>query len=59
MTTIDISKLKNPRIGEKVIIYSSVKKDKNNLSKTATLLKIIPYELLVHLAESVKRVVVI
>ncbi len=59
MTTIDISKLKNPKIGEKVIVYSSLKKDKNNLSKTATLLKTIPYELLVHLAESVKRVVVI
>ncbi len=58
MTSVDISKLKNPKIGEKVIIYSSKITDKNNLLENAKLIKVIPYELLVNLAESVKRVVV-
>lgn len=59
MTSIDVSRLKNPKIGEKVIIYSSKITDKNSLLENAKLIGVIPYEFLVHLAESVKRVVVI
>ncbi|HAZ73089.1 MAG TPA: alanine racemase [Candidatus Pacebacteria bacterium] len=58
MTSIDISKLKDPQIGEKVIIYSSNKPDKNSISNAALKAKTIPYDLLVHLAESVKRVLI-
>lgn len=58
MTAIDISKLKNPKIGEKVIIYSADVVDKNSIVKNAELVKTIPYEFLIHLAESVKRIVV-
>lgn len=58
MTSIDISKLKNPKVGEKVIVHSAEVKDKNTLVENAKLAQTIPYDLLVHLAESVKRVVV-
>lgn len=58
MTSIDISKLKNPKIGERVILYSNKIAEPNSIVNSAKLIKKIPYELLVCLAESVKRVVV-
>ncbi|MFZ2026515.1 MAG: alanine racemase [Microgenomates group bacterium] len=58
MTTIDITGLKNPTVGEKVVVYSSYPKDRNSLVNTAKIAETIPYDLLVHLAESVKRVVI-
>lgn len=58
MTSIDITGLKNPTVGEKVVIYSSYPKDKNSLVNAAKTAETIPYDLLVHLAESVKRIVI-
>ena len=58
MTVIDISELKNPTVGEKVIIYSSQIKDKNSIANAASQIGVIPYELIVHIAESVKRIVI-
>lgn len=58
MTTIDITGLKNATVGEKVIIYSSYPKDKNSLVNAARIAGTIPYDLMVHLAESVKRIVI-
>jgi alanine racemase len=57
MTVIDISLLKHPRIGEEVKIYSANDLDKNSFVNSAALAETISYELLVHLAESVKRVI--
>jgi alanine racemase len=58
MTVIDITGLENPKIGEKVIVYSSNAKDKNSVEKSAKLAETIPYDLLVHFAESVRREII-
>ena len=58
MSVVDISKLKNPVLGEEVLIYSADESDKNSLANTALQAKTIPYELLVNIAESVKRVAI-
>ena len=58
ITTVDISKVPNPKIGEEVLIYSNNPKDPNSLGKTAKHCKTIPYELLVHLAGTTRRVII-
>ena len=58
VTTIDLSTVKNPHIGQNVCIYSSNPNDKNSIENTAEICKTIPYDLLVHLASSTKRVIV-
>ncbi len=55
MTTIDLSAVDNPQVGDKVVIYSSRHEDSNSLVNVARTAETIPYELLVHLAESVRR----
>ncbi|OGD09984.1 alanine racemase [Candidatus Amesbacteria bacterium RIFOXYB1_FULL_44_23] len=58
MTVVDITELDKPKTGEKVIIYSAHPEDKNSLGNSANKANAIPYELIVHIAESVKRVVI-
>ena len=58
ITTIDISKVKNPYIGQEVIVYSSNPQDKNSISNNAKICNTIPYELLVNLASSTRRIMV-
>ncbi len=55
MTTIDISQVKDPKIGDKVIIFSADPQDKNSVVNSAKIAQTIPYDLMVHLAESVRR----
>lgn len=57
LTTIDISAVKDPQVGERVIIYSDNPGDKNSISHAATLSETIPYDIMVGLASSTKRVV--
>lgn len=56
--TIDLTQIKNPKIGDEVIIYSNSPKDKNSIENVAKICKKIPYEILVHLVSSTKRIVV-
>jgi alanine racemase len=58
ITTVDLSNIKNPLIGQEVVIFSVQPKDKNSISKSAKLIKKSPYELLVNINPSIKRVVV-
>ncbi|MEK7617157.1 MAG: alanine racemase [Patescibacteria group bacterium] len=58
ITTIDITKLSEPYIGQEVIIYSANPSDKNSVKATARFCKTIPYDILIHLAASTKRVVI-
>lgn len=51
ITTIDLSKIKNPHIGMEVNIYP-------NLKKSAKICKTIPYDILVHLVASTKRIII-
>ena len=55
MTTIDLSNVKNPRVGDKVVIYAANPSRANSLVNVAKSIGTIPYELLVRLAESIKR----
>ncbi len=56
MTTIDLSAVDSVRVGDEALIYSDNSDDKNSLVSAAATAQTIPYELLVHLAESIKRV---
>lgn len=58
ITTVDLSKLDNPYIGQEVIVYSDNPKDPNSIENAAKLCKTIPYVILVHLAASIKRVII-
>lgn len=58
ITTVDISDVPKPKIGDEVVIFSNNTKDLNSIANCAKICKTIPYELLVHLAPNTKRVVV-
>lgn len=58
LTMIDITGVKNPKVGDKVEIFSSNPKDKNSISAAALLCGTIPYDLLVKLTTSTKRIIV-
>lgn len=59
ITTVDISKVKNPKILDKVLVYSCVAKDKNSIINVSKTCVTIPYEILVHLSPiSLSRVLV-
>jgi alanine racemase len=55
---VDLSKVKEPKVGDEVVIISNSLGDSNNAVELATRCETIPYELLVHLAESLKREIV-
>lgn len=58
ITAVDISKVKKPSINQEVIIYSDDPQDVNSVKNSADNCQTIPYDLLVHLASSTKRVIV-
>ena len=58
LTMIDISAVKDPKVGDRVEIFSNNPKEKNSFSAAAILSGTIPYDLLVKLASSTKRIVV-
>lgn len=55
---IDLSNVKNPKVGQEVKVYSSNPKDKNSIVNCAKICNTIPYDLLVNLAETTRRVIV-
>ncbi len=58
ITAIDLSSVKNPKIGQEVLVYSEKKDDKNSIYFASKLCKTIPYDLLIHLSESTKRIII-
>lgn len=58
ITTIDLSPIYNTFVGQEVIVYSNNPEDKNSIENTAKICQTIPYTLLVHLAESIKRIII-
>ncbi len=58
ITAIDVSKVSNIREDDEVIVYSGESKDLNSIQEAAKIAKVIPYQLLVHLHASTKRVIV-
>lgn len=55
---IDVSNVPNPKVGQEVIVYSNNPKDKNSIGNCAKICRTIPYDLLVNLAETTRRVIV-
>ena len=58
ITTIDLTKIPNPQIDQEALVYSSNPQDKNSIQNTARICKSIPYDILIHLSASTKRVIV-
>ena len=58
LTIIDLSKVKNPQVGDKTEVYSSNPKSKNSVFSQAKTAQTIPYKLLTGLAESVHRKII-
>jgi len=57
-TLIDLSGVSHPKVGETVVIYSRDKNDPNSVAKIAALANTSPHEVMVRIAESIRRVVV-
>lgn len=58
ITTIDLSGAANPQVGQEAAVYSGNRSVANSISNCASLCHTIPYDLLVGLSESTKRIVV-
>lgn len=58
VTAIDISAVKDPKVGDEVIIFSNTVSAKNSMAVAAKSIKTIPYTILVNLAASTRRVLV-
>lgn len=54
-TTIDVSKVKDPFIGQEVTVFSQNPKDRNSIINSAKICQTIPYELLVKLNPTIRR----
>jgi len=57
LTVADVTSVKNIKVGDEVIVFSS-NEDENNVVNTAEKIDAIPYEILVHLERSMRRKVV-
>lgn len=58
ITTIDISEIKDAKIGDEIVIYSNSPKDLNSIDSASRLCNTISYDLLIHLVSSTKREII-
>ncbi len=58
VTVVDLSQVKNPRLGQRVIVFDDQAASANSIKKTAELTGTIPYEILVNLAETTRRILI-
>ncbi|MCJ7826388.1 alanine racemase [Patescibacteria group bacterium] len=56
ITTVDVTSVPNVQVGQEVIVYSNQPGKKNSIQNAAAICKTIPYDLLVHLTPTTKRV---
>ena len=57
ITTLDVSAVSGVGLGEKVIVVSDDRNDKNSVANMAELAQTIPYEILVHIPPHLRRVI--
>jgi alanine racemase len=57
LTTVDLSKVPDAKVGDEVEVYSDKPADKNSIANVAKVCDTIPYDILVNLAGSTRRVV--
>lgn len=58
ITTIDLSNVRQPFLGQVAVVFSDNPDDPNSLINASKKGKILPHEMLIHIAESTKRVAV-
>lgn len=58
ITTVDLTKVGSAQVGQSVVVYSNSPADPNCIENVAKFCKTIPYDILIGLAASTKRVVV-
>lgn len=58
ITSIDVTKVPNVKMGDAVTVISANKNDPNSAENVAHLAKTIPYEILVHISSGLRRTVV-
>jgi alanine racemase len=58
MVAIDITGLNNIKVGEEVLVISNNPKDKNSVVEIAKKIETIPYDVLVHINQDLKRVII-
>lgn len=56
-TVVDVTSVKNTKVGDEVIVFSN-NDDENNVVNIAKKIGAIPYEILVHLERSTKRMII-
>jgi alanine racemase len=58
MTTVDLTAVKDPQVGDEVVIFSDKKESTNSIEKSAQLANLTPYVLLVHLINTTRREII-
>lgn len=58
ITTIDLSFVSDPILGQEVVIFSNNPKDPNSIINSAKLCKVVPYEILVKLNPTIHREII-
>ena len=58
LATIDLTNVKNVKVGDEVMVYSDNPADKNSIANSAKLCNTTPYDIMVNLVQSTRREVV-
>lgn len=58
ITTIDLSKVNDPTVGQEIVVFSNDPRAPNSVQNAARICQTTPYVILIHLAASTKRVIV-
>lgn len=58
ITTIDITQVSNPFLGQEVIIYCDDRSKPNSIEESAKICATLPHDILVHLASSTRRTII-
>jgi alanine racemase len=58
ITSIDVTSISNIKLGDRVVIISDNKNNKNSIENIANLAQTIPYEILVHIPQHLRRVII-
>lgn len=59
LTVVDLGKVKEPYVGQDVVVFSENQHDLNSIQNISKICKTIPYDLLVHLTPSTRREVIL
>ncbi|HPH78718.1 MAG TPA: alanine racemase C-terminal domain-containing protein, partial [bacterium] len=55
ISSIDISEVEEVKVGDKVVVISANRNDKNSIENIAKICETIPYEIMVHVERMLRR----